>query len=66
MSAFSNFIKEAYNELLNKVSWPTTAELQESSVIVLVSSVIIALAVFAMDSAFSKIMELLYQLINSI
>ncbi|GAB4203446.1 MAG: preprotein translocase subunit SecE [Bacteroidia bacterium] len=66
MSAFSNFLKESYNELINKVSWPTWAELQESSVIVLVSSIIIALVVFAMDSAFSKIMELLYQLINSI
>jgi len=66
MSAFSNFIKESYNELVNKVSWPTWPELQESSVIVLVSSIIIALVIFAMDSAFSKIMELLYQLISSI
>lgn len=66
MSTFSNFIKESYNELVNKVSWPTWSELQESSVIVLISSIIIALVVFAMDSAFSKIMELLYQLISSI
>jgi len=66
MSALSNFIKESYNELVNKVSWPTWPELQESSVIVLVSSIIIALVIFAMDSAFSKIMELLYQLISSI
>lgn len=66
MSGLSEFIKESYNELVNKVSWPTWAELQESSIIVLVSSIIIALVVFAMDSAFSKIMELLYQLVNSI
>jgi preprotein translocase subunit SecE len=66
MSALSNFIKESYNELVNKVSWPTWPELQESSVIVLVSSIIIALVIFAMDSAFSKVMELLYQLISSI
>ncbi len=66
MSAISQFIKESYNELVNKVSWPTWAELQESSVIVLISSVIISLVVFAIDSAFSKIMELLYQLVNSI
>ncbi|GAB4451911.1 MAG: preprotein translocase subunit SecE [Bacteroidia bacterium] len=66
MSAISQFIKESYNELVNKVSWPTWAELQESSVIVLISSVIISLVIFAMDSAFSKIMELLYQLVNSI
>ncbi|HPQ09170.1 MAG TPA: preprotein translocase subunit SecE [Bacteroidia bacterium] len=66
MSSFSTFIKESYNELVNKVSWPTWSELQESSVIVLVSSIIIALLVFAMDSAFSKIMELIYQLVNSL
>lgn len=66
MSALSNFIKESYNELINKVSWPTWAELQESSIVTLVSSLVIALVIFAIDSAFSKIMELLYQLINSI
>jgi preprotein translocase subunit SecE len=66
MSSFSTFIKESYNELVNKVSWPTWSELQESSVIVLISSIIIALLVFAMDSAFSKIMELIYQLVNSL
>jgi preprotein translocase subunit SecE len=66
MSSFSTFIKESYNELVNKVSWPTWSELQESSVIVLISSIIIALIVFAMDSAFSKIMELIYQLVNSL
>jgi preprotein translocase subunit SecE len=66
MSSFSTFIKESYNELVNKVSWPTWSELQESSVIVLISSIIIALVVFAMDSAFSKIMELIYQLVNSL
>lgn len=66
MSAISTFIKESYNEMINKVSWPTWAELQESSIIVLISSIIIALVVFAMDSAFSKIMELLYQLVNNI
>ncbi|GIV28134.1 MAG: protein translocase subunit SecE [Bacteroidia bacterium] len=66
MSSFTSFVKESYQELVNKVSWPTWAELQESSLIVLISSIIIALVIFAMDSAFSKIMELLYQLVNSI
>ncbi len=66
MSSISTFFKESYNELINKVSWPSWSELQESSVIVLISSIIIALVVFAIDSAFSKIMELLYQLVNSI
>ncbi len=66
MSSISSFIKESYNELVNKVNWPTWAELQESALIVLVSSIIIALVVFVMDTAFSKIMELIYQLVSNI
>jgi len=49
MSEKSGYIKEVVDELKNKVSWPTWQELQTSSIIVLVTSVIIALLVFAMD-----------------
>lgn len=49
MSEKSGYIKEVVDELKNKVSWPTWQELQTSSIIVLVTSVIIALLVFVMD-----------------
>ena len=49
MSQKVGYIKEVVDELRNKVSWPTWSELQTSSVIVLVTSIIIALMVFAMD-----------------
>jgi preprotein translocase subunit SecE len=52
MSKFRNYIEESVNELVHKVSWPTWEELQESSVIVLVASVIIALVIFLMDFVF--------------
>ena len=51
MSEKVGYIKEVVDELKNKVSWPTWSELQNSSVIVLVTSIIIALMVFAMDWA---------------
>lgn len=66
MSKIKTYFEETTNELVNKTSWPTWQELQESSLVVLIASVIIALAVFLMDSGFKKLMELAYQLINNL
>jgi preprotein translocase subunit SecE len=52
MSQLTNYIKESYDELLTKVTWPNWKSLQESSVLVFVASLLIAGAVFAMDWAF--------------
>ena len=52
MSQLTNYIKESYDELLTKVTWPTWKSLQESSVLVFVASLLIAGIVFAMDWAF--------------
>jgi len=60
MNKIKAYINESYNELFNKVSWPTWSELQSSSIIVLVAAVIIGLLVFGMDSIFQLIMGLLY------
>ena len=52
--------KESYNELVNKVSWPTFSELTSSAVVVLEASLLIALVVFAMDQVFQMVMEFVY------
>lgn len=52
MSKFRTYIEDTVDELVHKVSWPTWAELQTSSIIVLVASVIIALVVWLMDFVF--------------
>ena len=54
------YIKDAYNELVYKVSWPSSKELAGSTMIVMIASVIIALVVFGMDSAFEWIVKFLY------
>ncbi|MBC7865531.1 MAG: preprotein translocase subunit SecE [Bacteroidia bacterium] len=64
MAKFREYIDEVGNELIHKVSWPTWKELQESSMIVLVSSIIIALLVLAMDLGTGAFMDLLYSLFN--
>ena len=52
MSQLTTYIKESYNELLQKVTWPSWSSLQESSVLVFVSSLLIAGIVAAMDKTF--------------
>ena len=56
------YFEEAYNELVHKVSWPTRKELQNSALIVMVASFIIALIVQVMDSSFDAIMGFVYKL----
>ena len=51
------YIKESYDELVHKVSWPTYSELSSNAVAVLYASLIIALLVFLMDLCFQNFME---------
>ena len=60
---FKGYLKEAYTELIHKVTWPTWSELQNSGVLVLVATLIIALVVAGMDLSFSKIMHFIYSLL---
>jgi len=55
-------IKESYNELVYKVSWPTQKQLVNSAVLVLVASIILAVFIWAVDKVFSMLMELIYSI----
>ena len=55
-------IKDSYNELVHKVSWPTQKELANSAVVVMFASLIIAAVVFVMDSCLRFLMESIYGL----
>lgn len=61
MKKIQSFIKESYDELLHKVSWPTWDELQSSAVIVAVATLIIALIVFGMDGASRLVLSTFYK-----
>ncbi|HEY8366484.1 MAG TPA: preprotein translocase subunit SecE [Bacteroidia bacterium] len=60
MSKVVEYMKESYDELVNKVSWPTWSELTSSAIIVLIASLLIALIVFLMDLGFKKVLEQIY------
>ena len=62
MTKKESYIKSSYDELINKVSWPTWSELQSSSIVVAIASAIIALIIYLMDQTFSNIMDVFYSL----
>ncbi|MBN2665469.1 MAG: preprotein translocase subunit SecE [Bacteroidales bacterium] len=57
------YFTESYTELVHKVTWPTWSELQNSAVLVLVATLIIAIIVALMDLVFSEVMEFIYSLL---
>lgn len=68
------YIEESYQELIHKVTWPTWNELQSTSIVVLVASLLFALAIFVMDYVFginmknmwSGVMGFFYQMVGLI
>ena len=59
-----NYVKESYNELVNKVTWPTFPQLQNSTIVVMVASVIFAIVVLAMDLTFENLMAVIYKVLG--
>lgn len=56
------YVIESYNELVHKVTWPTWANLQSSTVVVLVASIILALIIFLMDVVSRTVLDAIYSL----
>ena len=61
-----NYVKESYNELVNKVPWPTFPQLQSSTIVVMVASVIFAVIVLAMDLTFENMMAFIYKTLGNL
>ena len=64
MAKKESYIKSSYDELINKVSWPTWSQLQNSTIVVAIASMIIALIIYLMDSVFSNILDVFYSLFS--
>jgi preprotein translocase subunit SecE len=52
MAGIKTYLEESYNLLINEVKWPTWAELQESTVLVFITTLILTVCIFAMDFVF--------------
>ena len=58
------YFKDSYNELVNKVTWPSFKQLSSSTKVVMVASVIFALVVLVMDFVFKGMMNGIYNLLG--
>ena len=56
------YVIESFQELKNKVTWPTWTQLQSSTILVAISSVIIALIIGLMDMGFDTILGEFYKI----
>ncbi len=54
-------IKDSYDEMVHKVTWPKYSDLQNSSVLVLVASLIFALLIWVIDLGFQTGIDWYYE-----
>ena len=57
MAGFTNYIKESFEELKNNVTWTTWSEVQKQTMVVAVFSIIFSIAIWGVDTVFSKVIE---------
>jgi len=60
MNKVSNYVRDSYKELMEKVTWPSWAQLQQSTVIVLSATLLIMTIVYLMDLASTEFLKLIY------
>lgn len=54
------YLKDSYNELKDNVTWPSWPELQSSTIVVLVATLVIAAVIFVMDAASGSLLKYIY------
>ena len=62
MNKIATYFRESYLELQEKVTWPSWNNLQQSTMIVLVATIIITAMVSLMDFASNQLLKLVYSL----
>jgi preprotein translocase subunit SecE len=62
MNKVSNYFRDSYKELLEKVTWPNWTQLQQSTMIVLAATLLITAIVAIMDFVASGALNFIYKL----
>ena len=60
MNKVSSYFRDSWKELIEKVTWPTWDQLQQSTVIVLIATLVITAMVWIMDFASQNLLKLIY------
>ena len=61
MKRLIRYFKNAYSELVQKVTWTSVKELQSLAITVMVASLIFAVVILVMDLSFENIMKVVYK-----
>ena len=64
MAGIINYVKESFEELRSHVSWTPWEEAQSLTVLVAVFSIIFSLAIWGIDTVFSRVIKEYFNLIN--
>jgi preprotein translocase subunit SecE len=62
MNKVSHYFSESYRELLEKVTWPTWTQLQQSTMITLAATLVITGVVWVMDFVAAGGLNFIYKL----
>ena len=60
LNKIRDYIKNVYYEM-RKVTWPTRSEVTNSTIVVVVISMIVAVIIFALDTIFTTVLGLILQ-----
>ena len=60
MASIVNYIKDSFEEVKERVTWPTFSELLKSTNSVVLASVLFALVIFATDKGVEFVINLFY------
>ncbi len=60
MNKITTYFRESYKELVEKVTWPSWTQLQQSSVIVLIATLLTTVIIWLMDLVSSSALHLIY------
>ena len=64
MNKISTYFKDSYRELTEKVTWPTWNQLQQSTMIVIVATLVITAIVALMDLASNGALKFVYNIFS--
>ena len=62
MNKVSNYFRDSYKELVEKVTWPNSEQLQQSTMIVLGATLLITALVWIMDLIAAGGLNFIYKL----
>ena len=61
MGSLQTYVRESYNELINKVTWPNYASLQSDTIVVIIATLILSLVIFLMDLVSNQTLKTIYE-----